>query len=166
MSWSPTSRPDPSMYTRRRFVQTGASALAAGLAVYGARAQDEIAGSPQAIRATLRIEPAALIFMLPGNFTGLSYESAQLANPAFFSAENKGLIQLFRELSPQGVLRLGVAPPSTPPLPNKRRPGRHRLRYLARTQARLRRRGQPPHHWRFAISALFSTPRAGVAFTA
>jgi hypothetical protein len=38
---------------------------------------------------------------------GLSYESAQLANPAFFSAGNKELIALFRGLSPSGNLRLG-----------------------------------------------------------
>lgn len=44
---------------------------------------------------------------IPLNFTGLSYETAQLANPAFFSLTNKVLIQLFRGLSPQGVLRLG-----------------------------------------------------------
>ena len=44
---------------------------------------------------------------IPLDFTGLSYETAQLANPAFFSAQNKSLIALFRGLSPRGVLRLG-----------------------------------------------------------
>ena len=42
-----------------------------------------------------------------GTLRGLSYESAQLANPEFFSAGNKELIALFRGLSPSGNLRLG-----------------------------------------------------------
>jgi hypothetical protein len=44
---------------------------------------------------------------IPQDFTGLSYESAQLANPGFFSPANKELIALFRQLSPSGNLRLG-----------------------------------------------------------
>ncbi len=43
----------------------------------------------------------------PDEFVGLSYESAQLANPEFFSAKNHELIQIFRELAPRGNLRLG-----------------------------------------------------------
>jgi hypothetical protein len=44
---------------------------------------------------------------IPKDFTGLSYESAQLANPEFFSTKNKELIALFRGLSVNGNLRLG-----------------------------------------------------------
>ena len=45
---------------------------------------------------------------VPPDFNGLSYESPQLANPRFFAASNKQLVQLFRELAPTGgVLRLG-----------------------------------------------------------
>jgi hypothetical protein len=44
---------------------------------------------------------------VPSNFTGLSYESAQLANPAFFSSSNTRLIELCRSLGSEGVLRLG-----------------------------------------------------------
>jgi hypothetical protein len=45
--------------------------------------------------------------LVPADFLGLSYESAQLANPEFFSPRNKSLISLFRELAPSGNLRLG-----------------------------------------------------------
>jgi len=45
--------------------------------------------------------------IVPDEFVGLSYESAQLANPAFFSAKNRSLIRIFRELAPRGNLRLG-----------------------------------------------------------
>ena len=44
---------------------------------------------------------------VPGDFLGLSYESAQLADPAFFSANNATLVRAFRGLCSNGVLRLG-----------------------------------------------------------
>lgn len=43
----------------------------------------------------------------PEDFIGLSYESAQLADPSFFSAKNTGLVKQFRALGPRGVLRFG-----------------------------------------------------------
>src|SRR5580704_2038731 len=63
--------------------------------------------SSQPISATLTIDESATLTTFPEDFIGLSYESAQLANPAFFSADNVALIALFRELGDQGVLRLG-----------------------------------------------------------
>ena len=65
---------------------------------------------------------------IPENFVGLSYETQQLHDPAFFSASNTGLIAQFRDLAPNGVLRIGgntsdvgwwkPTPESTqPPLP-------------------------------------------------
>ena len=44
---------------------------------------------------------------MPENFTGLSYESAQLAHPEFFSPQNAGLAAMFSRLNKRGVLRLG-----------------------------------------------------------
>jgi hypothetical protein len=44
---------------------------------------------------------------VPRSFIGLSYELAQLSEPAFFSAQHKDLVALFRRLSPTGVLRIG-----------------------------------------------------------
>jgi hypothetical protein len=55
----------------------------------------------------LEIERKTVLATVPANFTGLSYESAQLANPAFFSGSNIQLIDLFRSLGSEGVLRLG-----------------------------------------------------------
>jgi len=57
--------------------------------------------------AKISINPARVIAHVPETFMGLSYESSQLAHPGFFSAENRQLIQLFRTLSPTGVLRIG-----------------------------------------------------------
>jgi hypothetical protein len=44
---------------------------------------------------------------MPENFTGLSYESAQLAHPEFFSPQDAGLAAMFTRLNKRGVLRLG-----------------------------------------------------------
>lgn len=45
--------------------------------------------------------------LVPVDYTGLSYESAQLYNPAYFSSSNTSLLEAFRNLSSHGVLRLG-----------------------------------------------------------
>lgn len=86
---------------RRKFLRFAATAAAAAVVPAIVRADDV------AITGTLSIEAASPLHTVPTNFTGLSYESAQLANPAFFAASNHELIKLFRGLSPSGVLRLG-----------------------------------------------------------
>lgn len=57
----------------------------------------------------LRLEMASVVKAprVSRSFTGLSYETAQLADSTYFSPENAILIRLCRNLSPQGVLRLG-----------------------------------------------------------
>jgi hypothetical protein len=44
---------------------------------------------------------------IPADFTGLSYESAQLSEPEFFSPDNAQLIGYVRRLGASGVLRIG-----------------------------------------------------------
>jgi hypothetical protein len=44
---------------------------------------------------------------MPLDFCGFSYESAQLADPTYFSGANRALVGQFRKLSNRGVLRLG-----------------------------------------------------------
>jgi hypothetical protein len=60
-------------------------------------------GSP----ATLTLHRERPIADMPGDYTGLSYETSQLSEPEFFSPSNKSLVALFRLLSSRGVLRLG-----------------------------------------------------------
>ena len=57
--------------------------------------------------ASLTIGTAKPHSTIPDEFVGLSYESAQLANPEFFSAKNQALIQIFRDLTLRGNLRIG-----------------------------------------------------------
>ena len=82
-------------------------------------------GQSTAQAASLAIGAVQPHSTIPDEFVGLSYESAQLANPDFFSAANRALIRIFRELAPRGNLRLGGGsseyttysdePPSGPP---------------------------------------------------
>jgi hypothetical protein len=63
--------------------------------------------SGQVPSGELAIGSGAVGPQIPGDFVGLSYEAAQLANPEFFSTKNAELVKLFRELSPSGNLRIG-----------------------------------------------------------
>jgi hypothetical protein len=84
----------------------------------------------QSPTATLTLHPETPGPTIPANFVGLSYETQQLTDPAFFSTANTGLIAMFRALGPHGVLRLGgntsdvgwwkhTANSPQPPLPPK-----------------------------------------------
>jgi len=88
---------------RREFLRSAMAATAASLVPRLMSGQ--IVAPP--LQATLTIDESARLAVIPLDYTGLSYESAQLANSAFFAAENITLIALFRELGEQGVLRIG-----------------------------------------------------------
>jgi hypothetical protein len=79
---------------RREFITTAAAAAITRPAL----------AQPSAIHLPLPHTPGPT---MPADFTGLSYEMAQIYNPNFFSAQNAPLITAFRNLSPHGVLRLG-----------------------------------------------------------
>jgi hypothetical protein len=113
--------------TRRKFLRS--TAAASTLALPALRSLAQVASSSVAL--ALHADRAG--HTIPQNFIGLSYEIEQLSDPSFFSRENTGLIQQFRALSPNGVLRLGgntsdvgwwkPAPASTPPPINVRNTG-------------------------------------------
>jgi hypothetical protein len=86
---------------RRRFL--GTTAAASALALPAVRALAQNTSTP----ATLTLHADQSGPTLPSNYIGLSYEIEQLSDPSFFSAANTGLIEQFRALSPNGVLRLG-----------------------------------------------------------
>ncbi len=86
------------MFTRRRFLATAACTVAA--ARFHAQGQGKV-------RVALSISKEATGPHMPSDFVGLSYEVQQLADPNFFSAQNRGLIREFKALCSTGVLRLG-----------------------------------------------------------
>jgi hypothetical protein len=101
---------------RRRFLL--ATAATAALPTLKSFAQASTA------TATLKLHPGETGPRIPDNFIGLSYETNELTNPSFFSPENTGLVEQFRTLATNGVLRIGgntsdigywKPTPSTPP---------------------------------------------------
>jgi hypothetical protein len=86
---------------RRNFIRLSAAASAA--AFYHPIALAE--SSPASVRLTLR--PDRLGNKIADDFAGLSYESAQLGNPLFFSGDNTELAGLISRLGKSGVLRIG-----------------------------------------------------------
>jgi len=84
---------------RRAFLRLGACAAMAA-------SRTRLFAESNVKSVALRIGKATNVTMSP-DFTGLSYESAQLAHPDFFSSGNKALIGMFTRLSHRGVLRLG-----------------------------------------------------------
>jgi hypothetical protein len=69
-----------------------------------ARALAQITGAKPALHIRVGAPPRAT---MPADFTGLSYESAQLYNVHYFAANNTDLVRAFTGLSLNGVLRLG-----------------------------------------------------------
>jgi hypothetical protein len=87
---------------RRSFIRLSAAGSAAALYRPSSFAETNPAPS---VRLTLR--PDRLGNKITGDFTGLSYESAQLGNPYFFSSANTDLAGFLRRLGASGVLRIG-----------------------------------------------------------
>jgi hypothetical protein len=90
--------------SRRRFLHTAAASAALGLSKNRLRAQ--VVPSAEA-DVHVEIDLQKRGFTIPADYTGLSYEAAQLADPTFFSAKNRGLVEEFRALGPRGILRFG-----------------------------------------------------------
>lgn len=90
---------------RRKLLKAAALLPVASSFARMAAATEALARASTKATFALQLEQPGRV--VSDSFTGLSYETLQLANPAFFSADNHALIQLFRQLSPHGVLRIG-----------------------------------------------------------
>ena len=86
---------------RRSFLHLCAGAYAAAHFPRTAFADE----TPASLHLTLR--PDRLGNRIGEDFTGLSYESAQLGNPEFFAGDNVQLAGFVRRLGASGVLRIG-----------------------------------------------------------
>src|ERR1039458_10013267 len=82
-------------------------AITAAVGATALSARHSLMAQPAVLQVSLAIDPATSLAKVPVDFMGLSYESGQLAYPAFFSVHNTQLIEIFRKLSPAGILRLG-----------------------------------------------------------
>lgn len=89
------------MTSRRNFLLNSAAVLAA--APFGSRLFAQSSTAP----LTIEVDPNNELATMPETFSGLSYESAQLGHPDFFTGKNAQLIALVKRLGAQGVLRIG-----------------------------------------------------------
>jgi len=97
-----------SFISRRRFLSDSAAIVVTSVGCCRCFAQTAQGAADDAVVAgELVVDLDSDSHLMPANYSGLSYELAQLADPRFFAGTNKELIALFRRLSPQGVLRLG-----------------------------------------------------------
>ena len=81
--------------------------MSAALGAIALSVPRNLLAQPSTLEVGLNIDSATNLAKVPLDYMGLSYESGQLAYPDFFSPRNAALIQMFRTLSPSGVLRLG-----------------------------------------------------------
>jgi hypothetical protein len=81
--------------------------ITAALGATALSARHSLMAQPAALQASLSIDPSMSLAKVPVDFMGLSYESGQLVYTDFFSVQNTALIEIFKRLSPAGVLRLG-----------------------------------------------------------
>lgn len=87
---------------RRAFLKH--SALASGAALCG---HPGFAQAVSSVSLRLQLDPHKRGNPIPADFTGLSYETSQLADPDFFSPDNTELIGFITRLGKSGVLRIG-----------------------------------------------------------
>lgn len=87
---------------RRSFLKS--SALASGAALFGRMG---VAQPASAVSIRLTLDASRRGNPIPADFTGLSYETAQLSQPEFFSPDNEELVGFIRRLGASGVLRIG-----------------------------------------------------------
>lgn len=87
---------------RRKFLR--ATAASAALSVVP---KVLLADAVPTLSALLTIHPSQRGFAVAPDFLGLSYESAQLAHPEFFSVQNADFAGYLSALKPNGVLRIG-----------------------------------------------------------
>lgn len=88
--------------SRRAFVVKGAAAAA----LLSGKLRAQSAAGP-GVELKLAVDPQQPGHAMAENFTGLSWESAQLADPTFFSAKNAELVAQVKNLGPKGQLRFG-----------------------------------------------------------
>ncbi|HEY3864280.1 MAG TPA: hypothetical protein VGO59_20605 [Verrucomicrobiae bacterium] len=55
----------------------------------------------------IQVETDSVVSRISPRFIGFGYETSAVAQPGFFSARNAVMIQLYRNLSPHGLIRIG-----------------------------------------------------------
>jgi hypothetical protein len=64
-------------------------------------------GEDQPQDVEIRVEPGSVIAAIPDDFIGFGYETSAVAHEGLFTPGNSKLVQLYRNLSPHGLVRIG-----------------------------------------------------------
>ena len=89
---------------RREFLQR--AAFVAGSALTGCALASPWS-STDAPSATLILDPARTIAIIPPDFMGLGYDISSVARPGLLSQQNAAYVQLVRTLGSHGIIRIG-----------------------------------------------------------
>jgi hypothetical protein len=65
------------------------------------------AQNPRADVVKIQVDPKTTLSRISADFMGFGYETSAVAQSNFFGAKNVTLVQLYRNLSPHGLIRLG-----------------------------------------------------------
>jgi len=65
------------------------------------------AGAQNVEVVRIQVEPNTVLTRISPDFIGFGYESSAVAQSNFFSAKNSQMVNLYRNLSPHGVIRVG-----------------------------------------------------------
>jgi len=67
------------------------------------------AAEPAKISADIQVQldPGTVLAAIPDDFIGFGYETSAVAREGFFSEKNARMVQLYRALSPGGLVRIG-----------------------------------------------------------
>lgn len=55
----------------------------------------------------VQLDPDKVLAAIPDDFIGFGYETSAVAREGFFSEKNARMVQLYRALSPSGLVRIG-----------------------------------------------------------
>jgi len=65
------------------------------------------AQNPRADVVKIQVDPKTTLSRISADFMAFGYETSAVAQSNFFGAKNVTLVQLYRNLSPHGLIRLG-----------------------------------------------------------
>jgi len=60
-----------------------------------------------AVDVKIQVEPQSVVSRISPDFIGFGYETSAVAQSNYFSANDTALVQLYRNLSPHGLIRIG-----------------------------------------------------------
>ena len=71
------------------------------------------ANADDAAQVKIQVDSATAVNALSPDFIGFGYESSAVAQTNYFGGDNATLIQLYRNLSDHGLIRIGGCPRSS-----------------------------------------------------